>query len=51
LRSFTHRLRTLPARRQYDPLASQPHGQLPLGGLVMASCAPWLGTQNEPLDV
>jgi hypothetical protein len=39
----------LPLRRQYGPLAVQPHGQVPFGGFTMASAAPGDGVQNEPL--
>jgi hypothetical protein len=30
------------------PELSQPHGQVPLGGFGIASCAPCDGVQNEP---
>jgi hypothetical protein len=30
------------------PLAIQPQGHEPFGGLAMASCAPCEGVQNEP---
>jgi hypothetical protein len=43
--------RPLPLRRQNDPDDVQPHGQVPLAGLAMASCAPCDGTQKLPLDV
>jgi hypothetical protein len=42
--------RPLPLRRQNEPELIQPHGHDPFGGFGIASCAPALGTQNEPLD-
>ena len=37
-------------RKQYEPDAIHPHGQVPpLLGFAMASCAPGDGVQNEPL--
>jgi hypothetical protein len=41
----------LPLRRQKLPDEVHPHGQVAFGGFGMASCAPWDGTQNEPLVV
>lgn len=41
--------RVVPGRRQYEPDAIHPHGQVPFGGLGIASWAPCMGTQNEPL--
>jgi hypothetical protein len=37
----------VPLRRQNEPLAVQPHGQVPFGGFGMASCAPWPWTDSE----
>jgi hypothetical protein len=34
-----------------EPDDVHPHGHVPLLGLAIASCAPWLGTQYDPLDV
>ena len=40
--------RARPFRKRYEPDAIHSHGQLPFGGLVMASAAPCDGMQNEP---
>jgi hypothetical protein len=40
-----HHRRALPLRRQYEPELIHPHGQLPFGGLAIASCAPCDGVQ------
>ena len=40
--------RKLPGRSQYEPTAAQPYGQLPLGDLGTASCAPCGRWQYEP---
>jgi hypothetical protein len=39
-----------PLRKQYEPDAIQPHGQVPPASFTMASDALLLGTQNEPLE-
>jgi hypothetical protein len=50
-RRSARKVHRLPLRRQKLPLEVHPHGQLPLLGLAMASCAPCDGTQNDPDDV
>jgi hypothetical protein len=50
MRGGLHR-RVLPERRQNDPDDVHPNGQVPFGGLAIASCAPAAGTQNDPDDV
>jgi hypothetical protein len=45
----THLASRAPLRRQKEPDAIHPHGHVPFGGLAIASCAPWPGTQYEPL--